>query len=88
MGRLYLLFKTDEFVVKDIVAVHESLEVLLALLKNNHELAEPKRLGQGWEIDLMTYDDTGKAIYKGLAIEMYGELMEKANETAERKGKM
>ena len=61
MGRLYLLFKTDEFVVKDIVAVHESLEFLLTLLKNNHELAEPKRLGQGWEIDLMTYDDTGKA---------------------------
>lgn len=61
MGRLYLLFKTDEFVVKDIVAVHESLEVLLALIKNNHELTEPKRLGQGWEIDLMTYDDTGKA---------------------------
>jgi len=35
MGRLYLLFKTDEFVVKDIVAVHESLEVLLAYDKIN-----------------------------------------------------
>lgn len=60
MGRLYLLFKTDEFVVKDIVAAHASLEVVSALLKINHELAEPKRLGQGWEIDLLTYDNTGK----------------------------
>ena len=60
MGKLYLLFKTDEIVKKEIVAANESLEVVTEYLNNNQELDDPVKLGQGWEIDLLTYDDTGK----------------------------
>ena len=58
MGKLYLLFKTDG-IQKDIAAAHKSLEVISEYLENNQELANPEKLGQGWEIDLLYYDDTG-----------------------------
>lgn len=60
MDKLYLLFKTDEIIKKDIVAAHVSLEVVTEYLENNQELAEPEKLGQGWEIDLLSFSDTGK----------------------------
>ena len=63
MSKLYLLFKTDD-IQKEIVAAHESLEVIVQYLKGNPDLAEPEKLGQGWEIDWLTYDATGKANLK------------------------
>ncbi len=60
MGKVYLLFKTDDF-ERNIVAEHESLEAVTEYLGNNYDHIEPERLGQGWEIDLLAYDDTGKA---------------------------
>ena len=63
MSKLYLLFKTDD-IQKEIVAAHESLDVIVQFLKDNSGLAEPEKLGQGWEIDWLTYDATGKANLK------------------------
>ena len=63
MSKLYLLFKTDD-IQKEIVAAHESLEVIVQYLKDNPNLAEPEKLGQGWEIDWLTYDATGKTNLK------------------------
>ena len=63
MSKLYLLFKTDD-IQKEIVAAHESLEVIVQYLKDNPDLAEPEKLGQGWEIDWLTYDETGEADLK------------------------
>ena len=60
MGNLYLLFKTDD-IKRDIVAAHESSEAITEYLKNDRDLFEPKKLGQGWEISLLMYDKTGKA---------------------------
>ena len=60
MGKIYLLFKTDD-IKREVVAAHESLEVITEYLKRNTALAEPDRLGQGWEIDLLKYDDMGKS---------------------------
>ena len=63
MSKLYLLFKTDD-IQKEIVAAHESLDVIVQFLKDNPDLAEPEKLGQGWEIDWLTYDATGKVDLK------------------------
>ena len=63
MCKLYLLFKTDD-IQKEIVAAHESLDVIVQFLKDNPNLAEPEKLGQGWEIDWLTYDATGKTNLK------------------------
>lgn len=63
MSKLYLLFKTDD-IQQGIVAAHESLDVIVQYLKDNPGLAEPEKLGQGWEIDWLTYDATGKANLK------------------------
>ena len=63
MGKLYLLFKTDD-IQEEIVAAHESLDVIVQYLKDNSDLAEPEKLGQGWKIDWLTYDATGKANLK------------------------
>ena len=63
MCKLYLLFKTDD-IQKEIVSAHESLDVIVQFLKDNPDLAEPEKLGQGWEIDWLTYDATGKANLK------------------------
>ena len=60
MDKLYLLFKTDD-IKKDIVAAHESSDIITKFLESDHEISEPKKLGQGWEIDLMMYDKTGKS---------------------------
>lgn len=50
MGRLYLLFKTDEFVVKDIVAVHESLEVVLHCSKIIMGWLSTKNMGKAGKL--------------------------------------
>ena len=63
MSKLYLLFKTDD-IQKKIVAAHESLDVIVQFLKDNPGMANPEKLGQGWEIDWLTYDATGKANLK------------------------
>ena len=63
MSKLYLLFKTDD-IQKEIVAAHETLDIIVQFLKDNPNLAEPEKLGQGWEIDWLTYDATGKANLK------------------------
>lgn len=63
MNKMYLLFKTDD-IQKEIVAAHESLDIIVQFLKDNPNLAEPEKLGQGWEIDWLTYDATGKANLK------------------------
>ena len=63
MSKLYLLFKTDD-IQKKIVAAHESLDVIVQFLKDNPGMANPEKLGQGWEIDGLTYDATGKANLK------------------------
>ena len=63
MGKLYLLFKTDD-IQEEIVAAHESLVVLEQYLMNNHDLGEPEKIGQGWKIDLLTYDSNGKSHLK------------------------
>ena len=63
MSKLYLLFKTDD-IQKEIVAAHESLDVIVQFIKDNPDLAEPEKLGQGWEIDWLTYDATGKTYLK------------------------
>ena len=63
MSKLYLLFKTDD-IQKEIVAAHESLDVIVQFLKDNPGLADPEKLGQGWEIDWLTYDATGKVDLK------------------------
>ncbi len=63
MSNLYLHFKTDD-IQKEIVAAHESLDVIVQFLKDNPDLADPEKLGQGWEIDWLTYDATGKANLK------------------------
>ena len=60
MGKIYMLFRTDDSIIKDIVAVNESLDVVLQCLKNDSDLKEAKRLGQGWKIDLVMYDDSGE----------------------------
>lgn len=60
MGKLYLLFKTDD-IKREIVAVHESSDTITKYLESNPEIFEPKKLGQGWEIDLLMYDETGKS---------------------------
>ena len=59
-NKLYLLFRTDD-VLRELVAAHESLETIKRFLARNRDVAEPQRLGQGWEIDLVTYDGSGKA---------------------------
>ncbi len=63
MSKLYLLFKTDD-IQKEIVAAHETLDIIVQFLKDNPNLAEPEKLGQGWEIDWLTYDATGEADLK------------------------
>ena len=63
MCKLYLLFKTDD-IQKEIVAAHESLDVIVQFLKDNPGMANPEKLGQGWEIDWLTYDATGKTNLK------------------------
>lgn len=65
MSKLYLLFKTDD-IQKEIVAVHESLDVIVQYLKDNSDLAEPEKLGQGWEINWLTYDAAGKVNLKAI----------------------
>lgn len=60
MGKLYLLFKTDD-IKRGIVAAHESSDIITKYLESNREIFEPKKLGQGWEIDLLMYDETGKS---------------------------
>ena len=63
MSKLYLLFKTDD-ILKEIVAAHESLDVIVQFFKDNPGMANPEKLGQGWEIDWLTYDATGKVDLK------------------------
>ena len=63
MSKIYLLFKTDD-IQKEIVAAHESLDVIEQFLKDNPGMANPEKLGQGWEIDWLTYDATGKTNLK------------------------
>ena len=65
MGKLYLLFKTDD-IQEEIVAAHESLDVIVQYLKDNSDLAEPEKLGQGWEINWLTYDAVGKVNLKAI----------------------
>ena len=60
MGKLYLLFKTDD-IKREIVAAHESSDIITKYLESNREIFEPKKLGQGWEIDLLMYDENGKS---------------------------
>ena len=76
MSKLYLLFKTDD-IQKEIVAAHESLDVIVQYLKDNPNLAEPEKLGQGWEIDWLTYDATGKANLK--PIKKYSKVLVNCN---------
>ena len=76
MSSLYLLFKTD-YIKTDIVAAHESLGVLEQYLMNNHDLVEPEKIGQGWEINLLTYDLTGKSDLK--LIKKHTKELEKCN---------
>ena len=63
MSKLYLLFKTDD-IQKEFVAAHESLDVIMQFLEDNPDLAEPEKLGQGWIIEWLTYDETGEANLK------------------------
>ena len=63
MSKLYLLFKTDD-IQKEIVAAHETLDVIVQYLKDNPGMANPEKLGQGWEIDWLTSDATGKTNLK------------------------
>ena len=76
MSKLYLLFKTDD-IQKEIVAAHESLDVIVQFLKDNPDLAEPEKLGQGWDIDRLTYDATGKANLK--PIKKYSKVLVNCN---------
>lgn len=59
MGKLFLLFKTDD-IKREIVAAHESSDTITKYLESNSEIFEPEKLGQGWEITLLMYDETGK----------------------------
>ena len=79
MSKLYLLFKTDD-IQKEIVAAHESLDVIVQFLKDNPDLAEPEKLGLGWRIDRLTYDVTGKANLK--PIKKYNKVLLNCNPDA------
>ena len=57
---LYLLFKTDD-IKREIVAAHESPDTITKYLESKPEIFEPQKLGQGWEITLLIYDETGKS---------------------------